>query len=159
MEELPKELFETGNYGIKREYNFTNLNGEKASVELTFGDRLSELKCPIDGANIIIYHDDPHDITKFFYEGDNKDPRPVAECPACREHFDLNNFNEKSNSRYVKSFLIPNKKIIINQLKEKLNNLERVLKLAKDPNNTIKKENLNNSCYNKDNLSAKEDKQ
>ena len=153
MEKLPKELFEEGAFMVQREYNFIDLNGEEASIKLGFRDRLSEIRCPIDGANIIIYKGDPHNISKLFYEDYKEDLHYVAECPACKEQFDLSNFNEESNLRYLKSFLIPKKKIIINQLKENLNKLERVLKLAENSNNIIKKANLKNEAYNKANLS------
>jgi uncharacterized C2H2 Zn-finger protein len=136
MGKLPKELFDIGDSRVKREYNFIDLNGEETSIELDFGDRLSEARCPIDGANIVVYSGDPH---------------TVAECPACGEQFSRDN---QYNLVYIKDSLIPNKKSKLNKLKEEANKLEKIIKLAEDSNNAIKEANLNNSCYNKANLSA-----
>jgi hypothetical protein len=141
MTNLPEELFTAGNSSDKREYYFINLDGKEESVELDFGDRLSKTKCPLDGANLVIYNGDPHTI---------------IECPACREHFE-NDYT--SDILYIKnSKIIPRLEINLTVLKNKINHLEQLLKLAKDSNNSIKEANISNeiySKYNQDNLSAK----
>ena len=97
---------------------------------------MSFIRCPLDGAHIVHYSGDPH---------------TVNECPACQKYFEG---NEDSVVRYVdKSFKwVINKNI--NKLKEKLNYLEKILDLAENPNNEIKKANMNHEAYNQANLSA-----
>jgi hypothetical protein len=124
MADLPKELFEIGTPDKKRVYYFTNIYGKKDSVELDFGDRLSYRRCILDGAYIVAYSADPH---------------TVAECPACKHDFEGTN-EEATN--YLKNYFIPNTKDDITRLKTELNLLEKLLKLAENPENSIRKENL-----------------
>jgi DNA-directed RNA polymerase subunit M/transcription elongation factor TFIIS len=144
MADLPKELFNIGHPDIKREYHFININGEEEDVELNFGDSLSFVICPLDGAHIVHYSGDPH---------------TVDECPACKRHFEG---NEESVVKYVDNYFIPTLKENIKNIKKGLNYLEKILELAENPNNEIKKANKNNEAYNEDsnkvNLSAKEEK-
>jgi len=140
MTNLPEELFTVGNSSDKREYYFINLDGKEESVELDFGDRLSKIKCPLDGANLIIYNGDPH---------------TVIECPACRKQL---NINEELNLKYLNDSILLDAKSKISVLKEETKKLERIVELAENPNNSIKEANISNeiySKYNQDNLSAK----
>jgi hypothetical protein len=135
MVDLPEELFENGSPDKKREYFFINLEGKGDCVELNFGDRLSSKKCLLDGANLVIYAGDPH---------------TVIECPACRTSFSGYDLARK----YIERDFIPETKSKLNNLKKEVNYLEKMLNLAEYPNNEIKKANLENEAYNKDNLSA-----
>ncbi len=136
MEEVPKELFNIGNPGEKREYLFIGLEGEEELVFLDFGDRLSDKRCPLDGAYLVIYNGDPHN---------------VIECPACHKY----GFNLSVGSpEDIPTKVTPYIKHRIERLNEEINHLESILRLAQDPNNEIKKSNLQNKVYNKANLSA-----
>jgi hypothetical protein len=141
MADLPPKLFAMGKYGEKKEYFFVNLNGEEESVILDFGDRLANVRCPLDGAYMIAYSGDPH---------------TVLECPACHKDLFGSKVNKEQVNNYIKNDLIPNTKDKIKSLKEQLNYLERILLLAGDSDNEIKKANLQNSLYNKANLSAQD---
>jgi hypothetical protein len=136
MVDLPKELFEIGNPGERREYAFTNLKGEEEFVILNFGDKLTHKRCALDGAYIISYSGDPH---------------TTEECPACKKYGWENRI---SSDKYLHEFVIPHVKSRIDRLKEELIHHEIILKLAQNPNNEIKKSNLENTLYNKANLSA-----
>jgi len=139
MADLPKELFDIGNPKVKRTYYFINIYGEKSSVDLDFGDRLSNLTCPLDGANIVHYAGDPH---------------TVDICPACSEAFEG---NDEAVVRYLDKWYSPQLKERIRGIKAKLNQLEHILKLLDDPSNPIKKANKNHEAYNEANLSIKQD--
>jgi hypothetical protein len=141
MTKLPKELFGTGNQVTKRKYYFIDLNGEQNFVELDFGDKLSDKKCVLDGANIVVYSGDTHTI---------------SECPVCHEQFEG---NEEYVKKRIENNFIPNTKEQIIRLKEKLSYLEKILSLAENSNNNIKEKNLNNEIYNKANLSAESNKE
>lgn len=138
MADLPSFLFDMGKSGEKRLYFFMGLSGEEEFICLDFGDRLTSQKCPLDGAYIIAYSEDPHTVTK---------------CPACSK-YGLD--NTPSSDKEIKDKIIPYAKSRIERLKEELNHLESILQLSENPENPIKKSNLENSAYNKVNLSAKE---
>ena len=134
---LPKELFETVAFGKERKYHFINLKGEKDYVELRDSDMLTTKTCPIDGAYIVAYGGDPH---------------TVPECPVCNEYFEG---REDQVRKRIEEKYIPKIKSDINKLKENLNYLEKILELAENPDNNIRKANLQHKAYNKANLSAK----
>ena len=140
MRDLPQELFEIGKPGEKREYFFINLKGEEEFVFLDFGDRLTSKRCALDGAYLIAHSGDPH---------------TVEECPACGKYFSP----EKTSSiKSINESVIPYAQFRIETLKEELNKLESILSLARKPDNKIKNLNIQNSLYNKANLSAQEPK-
>ncbi len=137
MAELPSSLFEIGKPGEKREYFFMGLDGKEEFVFLDFGDRLTPHRCPLDGAYIIAYDGDPHTVTG---------------CPACEKYgWD----KEISSEKDIKDKIIPYAKHRIERLNEEINHLESILRLAQDPENPVKSANLQNSMYNKANLSIK----
>ncbi len=134
---LPSSLFEIGKPGEKREYFFIGLDGKEDFVCLDFGDRLTNHRCPLDGAYIISYDGDPH---------------TVIECPACKKYgWD----KEISSEKEIKKNIIPYAKSRIERLKEELNHLELILKLSENSENEIRIANLQDSTYHKANLSAK----
>ncbi|MGY4884726.1 MAG: hypothetical protein ACP5NZ_04075 [Nanobdellota archaeon] len=136
MEEIPQELFELTDK--KREYKYINLNGKEEFVILNPGDRLINKRCQLDGAYFVAYSGDPH---------------TVLECPACHKH----GFGTEINSQKdIFDRVIPYAKFRIEGLKEELNHLETILKLAQNSDNEIKKANMENSSYNKANLSARQ---
>ncbi len=138
MADLPSFLFDIGKPGEIREYFFVGLNGEEEFVILDFGDRLTNHKCPLDGVNIISYSGDPHS---------------VAQCPACHKYgFDI----EIDSQKEITNKVIPYIKHRTERLKEEINHLEAILRLAQTPENKIKQLNLENSTYNQANLSANE---
>lgn len=138
MGEVPKELFEL--IDKVREYKYINLKGEEEIVFLSSGDRLSNKRCPLDGAYLVVYSGDPHS---------------VFECPACHKYgFDMIINSQKE----ITDKVIPHIKYRAERLKEVINHLELILNLAQNPKNKIKKANLENSSYNKANLSAEESK-
>jgi hypothetical protein len=130
MADLPKELLDRGHPDVKREYHFINIYGKKDSVELGFGDSLSFITCPLDGAHIVHYAGDPH---------------TVDICPACNEAFEG---NDEAVVRYVDKYYKVQLKERINGIKTKLNQLEHILFLLENPSNPIKEANKNNEAYN-----------
>lgn len=136
MGDLPQELFEIGKEGVRREYFFTNLKGEEEFVFLNFGDRLTTKRCVLDGAYIVAYSGDPHS---------------VEECPVCGKYFSV---EKTSSNNSINESVVPYTQFRIEALKEELNKLEAILTLAGKPDNQIRVSNLQNSLYNKANLSA-----
>lgn len=131
MKELPKKLFDTVDFGKERRYYFINLKGEQDYVELRDIDQLTTKTCPIDGTYIVNRGGDPHG---------------VAECPACGEGFEGR--EEMILKRIKRSY---------NQLKEEADRLEKIIELAENPDNEIKKANLHHKAYeNKANQSSNE---
>jgi len=140
MIDLPEELFEIGKPGERREYIFINLKGEEEFVFLNFGDRLTTKRCALDGAYIVAHSGDPH---------------TVEECPVCGKYFSVEKI---SSIKSINESVVPYAQFRIEALKEELNKLEAILALAGKPDNKIKISNLQNSLYNKANLSAQEPK-
>jgi hypothetical protein len=137
MKEVPKELFEL--IDKKREYRYINLKGEEEIIILNSGDRLSNKRCLLDGAYLVVYSGDPHN---------------VVECPACHKY----GFDRDINSqKEVTDKVIPYIKHRTERLKEEINHLESILNLAQNSDNEIKKANLENASYNKVNLSEDEE--
>ena len=125
MVDLPKELFEIGNPGEIRKYHFTNFNGFTDEIELEFGDKLIDKRCPLDGAYIVAYSGDPH---------------TVLECPLCKQYVpQFSQDTEEQVARYIKNNFIPNTERELRTLENQVNYLEGILLLAKNPDNDIKK--------------------
>lgn len=135
MGEVPAELFELGDK--KREYWYINPKGEEDFVILGADDILTKKRCLLDGVYMISYRGDLHN---------------VLECPACHKlGFDMN----VNTAKEISDKVIPYLKCRTERLKEEINHLEALLKLAENPDNTIRQLNLENSLYNKANLSTK----
>jgi len=140
MGELPEKLFRS--FGKGRIYRFINLKGQKGSFELDEGDFISKEKCPLDGANIIRIDDHVYGWDPY--------------CPCCGGPYFSTNGSVKED--YIKKEYLPSLEGEVKATKRKLEKLEHLVNIAKDRNSSIIKDNLNNSCYNKANLSAKGDK-
>jgi hypothetical protein len=143
IKEVPKELFDIGNPGEKREYLFVGLEGKKETVFLDFGDKLSNKRCPLDGTYLVIYGRGSHNI---------------IECPAC--YGDYSNLSTGSSEEIITKITSYTRHRIgqlneeITHLNEEITHLELILRLAKYSDNNIKQLNLKNCLYNKANLST-----
>jgi len=118
---LPKELFSPSFSNEIRVYSYIDLFGNKQTEELRPEDYLSEVKCSIDGANIIIY---PSRLGN------------VPECPCCNQQF----------SSFSSEELIEDLEQQHLKLETQYNILTRLIYVAKHPNHQIKLANLENKA-------------
>lgn len=127
-----------------REYHFINLNGEEDSYIIREEDHLSQRKCEIDGANLVMI------------DGGRK---YTAHCPCCGgPQFSLNNLDTLGQiENYIKGKYAEYLGRKIEYVKQKLSKLEKPSEIVKNRDSPILKKNKENSYYNKANLSEQQD--